>query len=461
MATAAPSLDDDLARQRATLENERAGLLKRQQTMESDRAGALRADDAQAAPIENALQNEMGTPLPTAPTPTDKPSPPDLKVDPKQYEGLAMGMLALAMIGGGASRTHWMGALSSLNGALKGMKEGRDAEAQQQLGDYKRKYQAAYDADAQANKQFQDVLASRKLSMNEKIEQLRLLGAKHDRQDAIRAADLRSIDHSIAQIDAHEASLASVHQRQDAVIVRLEDSREKRAAAGAGGAGGKNAPQTEGGQALAAALLERGVPVSYFGGKGRLYDTMAADKKYAGMDAHEIAGHIVSDKAEMGALSAAFKATELSRAGTERITSSISNIEDKVVELAKQVGLADSTIINTPVNKWRTAFGDAKFAELQPLIFAVSREYARATTAPGSNAMLVQGAQEEATRLLNSGMPIKAIVGAMRGMNEDIAAGKVGAEHIEGDLRGRLQGGHGGAATPPPAPGAAPTVSNW
>lgn len=228
------TIPDDVAQQRAALEAQRAAVLQRQQANEAQRRDLAAGYDRSATPLEASITQEESA-LGAMKPPEASPAPQMAQIDPKQYQQLAFGMLAMALVGGGASRNHWMGALSSLNGAMKGLKEGKDEEVKAAYADYDRKFKAAQAHDAQANKEFQDVLNSKKLSINEKIEQLRFLGEKYQRQDAVLAADGRSLDKSIDQFNAHEAQLTSVTQRDQAARARIEVVLKNQNAGPAGG----------------------------------------------------------------------------------------------------------------------------------------------------------------------------------------------------------------------------------
>lgn len=181
------------------------------------------------APMEADLQARMAEPTPTRPKteiPQFKPQP---VIDAKDYEALSYGLIAMAMIGGVASQGKWLEVGSTLNGALKGYLEGNELEAQKRYKDYDEQFKGAMAKEAQANREFEDILKDKHMRIGDQINAYRIVAAKYDRQDALAAAQSRSLDSMWRSIESRKTAMA-----------RLEESHERateKLRAGQGSAG--------------------------------------------------------------------------------------------------------------------------------------------------------------------------------------------------------------------------------
>ena len=94
------------------------------------------------------------------------------------------------------------------------------------MKEYETKFKAAKDKETQANKEYEDVLSNRKLSINEQLQRIKILATQHGREDIRAAAEQKSIDTLHRQLDASRNSMVQVQQRNDAVQDRLMMQRE-------------------------------------------------------------------------------------------------------------------------------------------------------------------------------------------------------------------------------------------
>jgi hypothetical protein len=133
----------------------------------------------------------------------------------------------MAMIGGAASKGNWLGVGDSLNGALSGYLKGNQMEAEKRYEDYKREYQSAKAKEEQANKEFEDILTNKKMRISDQIQQYRLVAAKYDRQDALVAAQSRSLDAMWRSLESRKTAVARLEEQHNHATQMLELQREK------------------------------------------------------------------------------------------------------------------------------------------------------------------------------------------------------------------------------------------
>lgn len=431
------ALDTDLKTEIAglnTRENATNADLTAQAGTDATRAAA---HSAQLQPMEAALDQSMTAPQPVRQQ-VAMPKPPDeakLKIDPKEYEGLSMALIGMALVGGVASHGNWLGASSALNGALKGFMEGNKQKAQDEYEKYDRAFKTASAQEKQADKEYQDAMNNRKLTINEQLERIANVARRNGQEDIVAATRTRSLQAVINQIESRRTQLLGTEQRHTDVTVKIDAQRDAAAVKAKSGAGGKVALTPEGTEWLAKYTQVTGQAPSLFGGKAAIFNMMAAQ----GVDPAEVA----SNKGEYAAINTALRQQESRAAGIENITASIQKLEPEVLRLAQKVGLTQSTLINTPMNKLRSLMGSEDLAELRTVLTAVSREYIRATTAPQSQGQLHVASQEMSEELLNSNMGFGQMLGSMRGMNTDIGAGRLAATGIAKTLRDRIKASGG------------------
>ncbi len=414
------------------------------------------AKTAEMAPAQKAYDQALSAPMPTKATlqpaaPVDEAK---THMDPKEYESLSYGLIAMALIGGAVSHGNWLGASSALNGAMQGIVDGNHEKAKTEYERYQRDFKAAQEREAQADREYQDALGNRKLTINEQLAKLQSIASKYQQEDVLSATKTKSLQNTINQIESRRTQLLGVEQRHDAVASRITvqlNGQSERAARG------KFTPE---GSAFAAEYSRiTGTPVSLYGGKAQIFNMLAAQ----GVDPAEMA----ANKGEFAAINTALRQQVSREAGIENITQQIQALEPDVIRLAKKVGLSESSLVNTPMNYLKSKLGSADLAQLKAELVAVSREYIRATTAPQSQGQLHVASQEMGEELLNSQMGVGQIIGSFRGINTDVATGRAAASNIAKTLRDRIVSKHkmvnedanAPAAAPANAPAGGPVMS--
>lgn len=181
--------------------------------------------EAVLAPMEQKLSQELAEPVPQRPKteiPQFKPKP---IIDAKEYESLSYGLIAMAMIGGVASQGKWLEVGASLNGALKGYMEGNIQVAQKAYADYHEQFKGAMAKEAQANREFEDILKNRHMRISDQISQYRIVAAKYDRQDALVAAQSRSLDQMWKSLESRKTAMGKLEESHERATARLNTGR--------------------------------------------------------------------------------------------------------------------------------------------------------------------------------------------------------------------------------------------
>jgi hypothetical protein len=413
---------DTLTQQReADIGAQEGRAAQRQGTLDQSIAATGVAREKELAPLEAKASEQLaGLEGLQPPKPTELPEyKPKPIVDAQDYQKLSWGLIGLAAIGGAVSKGNWLGVSSSLNGALKGYLEGNQERAKKDYEDYQRKFEAAKARDAQAQKEFEDILRSRTLTINSMLQQVKLAASKYDRQDIRAAAEQKSIDAIWRQVEASRNSLTQIEARHDQVVTQMDAQMERLKFQMGGSAGGL----TDKGRDFLERMVESGS-----------YDLMrAASSRYGAAKVVPIIndmaekgvdpGEVTAAKIELAAKSSALRVTEVRQAGVERLTGTVQRMQQKVLELAQRVVPTGSPPVNAKLYAIKQAMGDKDFAKLRTEVAAIARQYMEAVTMPGSNAQLHAGSQELADQILNINSSVGQFVGAFEGMNEEIQSG--------------------------------------
>lgn len=215
-------------------------IAKRQGELSATQGKIAGEREAALAPMEAQITERLAEPYPERPKaeiPQFKPQP---IIDSKDYEQLSYGLIAMAMIGGVASKGKWLEVGDALNGALKGYMEGNQQVAQKRYKDYDESFKGALAKENQANREFEDILKNKHMRIQDQISQYRIVAAKYDRQDALVAAQSRSLDAMWRSLESRKTAAARLqesHDRtQEMMGLRWQALHDKKTA-GAGGVG--------------------------------------------------------------------------------------------------------------------------------------------------------------------------------------------------------------------------------
>lgn len=212
---------------------------KRQGELSDSQRQIAEGREKTLVPIEQQISQRLAEPDPQRPKtelPEFKPKP---IINAKDYEALSYGLIAMAMIGGVASQGKWLEVSGTLNGALEGYMKGNIQVAQTRYEDFDQQFRGAMAKEQQANREFEDILKNKRMRIQDQISQYRIVAAKYDRQDALVAAQSRSLDAMWRSLESRKTSMFRLQESHDrateALNLRRELTAAKQPTAGAAG----------------------------------------------------------------------------------------------------------------------------------------------------------------------------------------------------------------------------------
>lgn len=413
-----------VAGRQADIDTNAAKASAREGALAETQKSNVQARETELAPMENKLSTALGEQAAiTPPTPTPMPEH-QVKpvVDAKEYQQLSWGLIGMALIGGAVSRGNWLGVSSTLNGALKGYMEGSQANADKDFKDYKTKFAEAKAHEDQAQKEFENILENKKLSINSMLSQMKIAAAKYDRQDIRAAAEQKSIDALWKQVDASRNSLAQTEERHDRVQMQI-DGAMARAKLQKSGAMDK---LDENGKWLVEQTVAGGdttwinLVQKRFGSElgATVLNDVAKQLKATGEDPRALTEAKIAMLANRSAI------TQLTnkKNGVERLTYPVNELSERIGVLIKKVNGDAALSVNHLFNKISEQLGSKDLSELQGLMGSVGRQYIEAITMPGSNAQLHATTQDWADGKFNPDKNMASWSGLEKAMKEEINA---------------------------------------
>jgi hypothetical protein len=209
----------DIAKDEGIFTQRQSNVLDKQTQIAAEREKTL-------GPMEQSISEQLAEPPPQRqrveiPQFEKKPL-----IDAKEYETLSYGLIAMALIGGAASKGNWLGVGASLNGALKGYLEGNEMVAEKRYKDFNQEFKVAMAKEDQANREFEDILRNKKMRIQDQINQYRIVAAKYDRQDAVVAAQSRSLDAMWRSLESRKTAMARLQESHDRATENLQFRRD-------------------------------------------------------------------------------------------------------------------------------------------------------------------------------------------------------------------------------------------
>jgi hypothetical protein len=388
-----------------------------------------------------------------------KPTP---VVNAQDYQKFSLALVAIALFGG--LRGQWQGATASLNGAMEGYLEGSEEKAKRNWQEFQQQYTKALDSQRAQQKEMEDALKAADQSINMRLRQEQILAARHQREDIAQAAGVQhSIDQVQRQLEASAEAIARLEESNSRVASGFDIGLRKLSG------GAFNVRLTDQAAQVAGYLDQISGKPGSFTSKivGRfssqqeipIFNGMVDRymQQHPGAGPEEYARYLVQNSAELKGIESAYTMNKRREAGVLRLTMAIQGMEQKVLELAKQVVPTGVPVINARVNDIKIKFGDAGIAALRNMILATAREYIEAVTMPGSNAQLHATAQTTADEMINSNMSVGQMMAAFYAMNQEIDStsgalstisqhllqeigSKYGAKDLQPDMRNRISG---------------------
>jgi len=426
---------------------------QRQAALDAQRQQSASSQQAEMAPKEQAVSQQLDSlqqlkPPPKADLPTYQPKP---LVDPKEYQQVSFGLLAMAMIAGIASRGNWMGVNASLNGALKGFLEGNQQRAAKDYQDYKTKFDEAKAKSEGEQKEFAQILENRKLSINEMLTQIKITAAKYGRDDIRMEAEQKSIDGIWKRVETMDQT---IYKTQEQNIRFQEALAAKLAAAKTAAGGGGNPEDLQGaiGMATTGAPLNQIVP-----GYGKAASTQRAAVRDGAIKQiqSENPGMTLSQAGQLyakrqveyaGGKASVTQLTKMVGATRQAVEQLDFNV-DKATEEMRKLGSTDiSPVINAIIRQEEKWSGDPALGGLFYFMNAAATESARLLSGgQASAAQLHQGAAEEAKQWANVNLTPATWAEVSKSMKEEGRYRLKTYEDAIGAAEGDLGGGSKGA----------------
>lgn len=371
-------------------------------------------------------------------------------VDPKAYSDFAHGMLALSLIGAFAGRSHWKGALSALDGALKGFKEGSLDNAKAKTAQFEREYKLAVTKQREADKEYTDVLENKKLSLNMKAQLMQVAASKHQDWQMEAAARQHDYDTMFRLAQQYEGRASQMQSRADA----LRDKVQARLGDDSFGPG-----FTEDAKELAAEkYLATGILAPMGGGKRGtkaredVLNKAAQLMRERGMAPGDIPAAQAGFAANKASLS---KLTQQYDAITAFEKTAIRN-GDQLLGLADKVDTTGVPVIEKWIRAGRKATGSADVAEFDAQMLVYRTEAAKILMNPNLTGQLTDSARKEVEEFLKGSASAEQIRAVVKRLKTDFENRKHVLEAQIDDINFRMRnpmarvsggGGGGGGGT--------------
>src|ERR1700722_1081183 len=338
---------------------------ERQAALDTQREKTGAAANAELAPMEAGVKKEIAAlskiqpPKPT-PLPEYQPKPP---VDAKEYQQLSMGLIAMALIGGIASKGNWMGASASLNGALKGYMEGKKEAAERDYKDYQTKFKEAQAKSAAEQKEFEDILQNKRLSINDMLTQIKVAAAKYGRDDVRAEAEQKSIDGIWRRVET-----------MDATIARITDADQRqRNGLDAALAKAKEGEFTDQESSLLAAMADKNVSLpAGLRSQKQIKSTLdGLMKEHPELDANGIAEGLKSGKLKLAAETKAASTAGAQIGKVSLASNELDTFGDQLLEASKGLPRGTSLTLNGILQASEAQLSDPKLLRLKTKLQAV------------------------------------------------------------------------------------------
>jgi hypothetical protein len=436
-------------------ENRIAGQEAQEQALEAqlDKSGA--AQEKELQPLEQKASAAIDDLSTVKPPVADanvkalgdfKPKP---TVDAKDYQGLSWALIGMAMVGGAVSKGNWLGTSKALNGAMSGYLKGSEMTNDKLWSDYQKQYQVAKGHDEAAQREFEDILNSKKLTINQILSQMKIAAAKYDRQD-IRLQ--HSIDGMRRQTDASRRSLEQLEARHDDMLTRLQ-----------GGPNAKMDPSKLDPGTIS--MVAAGAPANQVvrgygkqtGSEWGAYRNAAIQQimNETGMGPEQAGQELASRQIDYVAGRRSVTQLTLMAGASKQALGQLEFNIDKTTEILKTIPGSDiSPVVNAIVRGEQKWTGDPAYSSLFYYMSATSMESARIMSGgQASVAQLQEGAREEAKKWSDINMtPASFIEGVGPAMKAEGANRVATFEAAIAKQRG-LGRGPPAEATPLPHPG--------
>jgi hypothetical protein len=327
-------------------------------------------------------------------------------------------VLAAGLIGGAVSHGNWLGVGATMNGMMQGIITGDQDRYKRERENYETQFKEALEHDRAVQKQFDDILRSRNLTLNEMIRRSGQLAVQHGREDIRLQAQQRSVDRILEQLRATNTSLANIQRGHESFTWGLPNINSTNK-------GRQIGELNQFGEWLVANNYVFGGKVSSLVhsqyASREMFDVVNAIGQYF-YENNINPSFITEQQLSVQAEQAVLKVVENRKAGVHRLTDSIKAVEAQIILLAGKVNKTHGA--SAANNSWQWIsqhFGDdPDVIKLRTLMWTAATQYTEATTMPNSNAQLHATVQADMLERFNSGYNLKQIYGLFDGVNTDI-----------------------------------------
>jgi hypothetical protein len=342
------------------------------------------------------------------------------RIDEHQLTTFGMMIMAMGLIGGVASRGNWAGVTSSLTGALQGMVNGEQENAERAWKLYETQFKEAVEHDKTVNARFERVLKAKDMSINAMIREYSNLATQYDRAAERVASHERNLDQMYSTVQSNARAVAQIqaHHERNAVSLRA-------AIASPGGRAYTEAKWGPGAQWLMAGDMS--------GGNGRIFQMLHSrfttpeavqlvEDMAQYMQANGISANAIGDaRLSYNATQSVLRVVENRRAGVQRLTDSIQQIEEAITRLTQKINGQGIPMANATW-QWLGVHmaSDPDVIALRTLMWTVATQYTEATTMPNSNAQLHATVQKDMVERFNSAYNLSQVRALFQAVNADI-----------------------------------------
>ncbi|HZP77528.1 MAG TPA: hypothetical protein VFB45_15395 [Pseudolabrys sp.] len=177
--------------------------------------GTLAAKERETQPVISAARAENAKPLPQAPQLEKVGEPPKSNTGQAMQEWL-MPAIVLSALAGAFTRQHVTSALNAFSSAVEGYKAGNLAQYEQKYREWEANSKKAIQNNKAALDEYDAVWKNRKLSIDQKMNEIQLIAAKYQDRMTYEAAAQKNF-----------TMVAQVLQRQEMQTERLNQAYEK------------------------------------------------------------------------------------------------------------------------------------------------------------------------------------------------------------------------------------------
>ena len=377
-----------------------------------------------------AVTDEMKQTVERGPGRVAQPAVP--KLTPHEITPVFGALMALAALAGSGARNHAVGALNAMNGVMEGSARGDKELYDRSMKEYEQKSKQAIEAQKEMTDEWNKKIRVGEMTREELDHEAHMFSLKYPQLKIDESILRGEPGHMFHVMDAAAKSVETARKEHDKFLANQSPM----------------AKLTDGGAGIQQAFELSHIPLP--GGNSKfamarnvdMFNRMAEQ----GVTPEAAVRQYMTSTADKTALTN----TVNREAAVDRITGAVQNLEPKVVELTNKLNdKLPGHWANQTINSLIGKFGDdADLAELRNLTFALGREYVAATTMPGSNAQMHVSHTEDAERMANGNMPPAMLAGALKGINEDIAASKDSLSAERNRLMDDILKGVGGKPTP-------------